>query len=393
MHILTINMGSSSLKFSLHEMGNAESLHAEGLVDGIGQPAGKVTIHNGSGDSILDRQQAFPDARTALTTLLSWLMEKRELERIDGIGHRVVHGGPRHSAPARIDAGLVAELRTLIPLAPLHEPPEIEAIEAWLKLVPGVPQVACFDTAFHRTIPEVARTYALPRKYREAGLQRFGFHGLSYEYILEELAALAGPAAAKGRVIIAHLGNGASMAAVSGGKCLDTTMGFTPTGGLVMGTRPGDLDPGILTWLLNQQGVSPTDLAKIMQHESGLFALSGGISDMRTLLKPDASPEAKHAVAVFCHIARKHIGALSASLGGLDTLIFTAGIGEHAAEIRREICKNLGYLGVQFDEGRNSRNAAVISPDAGLVCVRVMKTNEERMIARHTARLLQSSPK
>ncbi|MFL5342518.1 MAG: acetate/propionate family kinase [Gemmataceae bacterium] len=388
MHILTLNMGSSSLKFSLHDLDGGEALRADGLLDGIGQPAGRVTISDGNGEPLLDRPQPLPDARQALHTLLAWLTEKRELERIDGVGHRVVHGGPRHAAPARIGPTLVAELRGLALLAPLHMPPEIEAIEEWLRLLPGVPQVACFDTAFHRSIPEVARTYALPRRFRDAGVQRFGFHGLSYEYILEELATEAGRQSANGRLIVAHLGNGASMAAISGGKCVDTTMGFTPTGGLVMGTRPGDLDPGILTWLLSQARVSPTDLAKLLQHESGLFGLSGGTSDMRTLQRPDASPEAKLAVAVFCHVARKHVGALAATLGGLDTLVFTAGIGEHSPEVRREICRGLAFLGIELDEARNRANAAVIS--TGRVTVRVMKTNEERMIARHTARALEA---
>jgi acetate kinase len=281
----------------------------------------------------------------------------------------------------------------MIPLAPNHMPHEIAAIVAVRRRYRALPQVACFDTAFHRSMPRVAQMYALPRRYWDRGLVRFGFHGLSYEYIVSELRTLTGDEAAGGRAVIAHLGNGASMAAVLRGKGVDTTMGFTPAGGLVMSSRTGDLDPGVIVHLLDREGVEPKDLNDLINKESWLLGVSTTSSDMKDLLAREASDErAADAVNLFCYQAKKWVGAFAAVLGGLDTLVFTAGVGEHAPEIRRRICRDLEHLGIRIDARRNERNAPVISTEDGPVTVRVIPTDEHRMIARHTERLLREHP-
>jgi acetate kinase len=281
-------------------------------------------------------------------------------------------------------------LRELVPLAPDHLPQEIKAIQAASHYDPQLPQVACFDTAFHRHMPLLAQLYALPRPYLHMGLIRYGFHGLSYEYILQELRKEAGDAAADGRVIIAHLGNGASMAAVRNGQSMDTTMGFTPAGGLVMSTRSGDLDPGVLVYLLEERGLRASGLNDLINQRSGLLGISEISSDMQDLLAKEASePHARQAVDLFCYQASKFLGALAAVLGGLDTLIFTAGIGENAPAVRQRICQNLTFLGIRLDEGGNAANAAIISREDEPVTVRVMHTDEDLMIARHTYTLLR----
>jgi acetate kinase len=315
---------------------------------------------------------------------------------LDAVGHRVVHGGSHYSQPRVITPQLVATLRELVPLAPDHLPQAIDAIEAVGHAYPALPQVACFDTAFHRHMPKTAQMYALPRQLWDTGVVRYGFHGLSCESIMHQLRAVDRTVpvaqrgeAADGRVIVAHLGNGASLTAVHHGASVETTMGFSPTGGLVMGTRAGDLDPGVLLYLLEEQGLTPSVLNTLVNKQAGLLGVSGISADMHDLLARESTePHAAEAIELFCYQARKFVGALAASLGGLDTLIFTAGIGEHAATVRQRICTGLAFLGIQVDPRRNEAHAPVISPDDSPVTVRVMKTDEDLMIARHTGDLM-----
>ena len=314
-------------------------------------------------------------------TVMAGLDRAGHLAGIAAVGHRVVHGGPNHSAPRLVTPEVLSDLRAATPFAPVHLPAELALIAAVAARLPGVPQVVCFDTAFHRHLPAVSRRLPLPRRYFDAGVKRYGFHGLSYEYLVGELGRVAGPAAA-GRVIVAHLGSGASLAAVRGGQCLDTTMGFTPAGGLVMATRAGDLDPGVLVYLARSEGLTADQLDRLVTRESGLVGVSGTSADMRDLLAARATdPAAADAVTLFCHTARKHVGALAAVLGGLDTLVFSGGVGEHAPEVRAEICAGLGFLGVTLDPAANAANAAVISAP-GPATVRVIPTDEEVVIAR-----------
>ncbi len=326
----------------------------------------------------------------AVWMLLEWLKGWTSGRDLDAIGYRVVHGGSNFSRPHLVTLKLLASLNDLIPFAPNHLPQEIEVIKATGKVYPNIKQVACFDTAFHRRMPDLAQMFALPRFLRSEGVIRYGFHGLSYEYIMDELLNEAGPGAADGRVIIAHLGSGASMAAVKDGKCIDTTMGFTPSSGLVMSRRSGDLDPGIILYLIEQKALSPSTVKKMINQQSGLLGVSGISSDMEELLGKEAEdPRAAEAVDLFCYQAKKFLGTLAAVLGGLATLIFTAGIGENAPSIRQRICKDMGYLGIHLDPSRNDINAPIISYENNPVTVRVMQTNEELMIARHTHNLIQ----
>lgn len=390
LRILTINSGSSSLKFALFEMGDAEVRRLAGKLEGIGLGgSGRFAVKNGEGQSLVDEPGKLDDHEAALARLFEWLKGRPEHGELDAIGHRVVHGGSRHARPERLTPEVMASLHDLVPLAPDHLPQEIRAIEAVGRAYPDRPQVACFDTAFHRTMPAVAQAFGLPRDLAREGVHRYGFHGLSYEYIIGELHN-EDPAAAEGRVIVAHLGNGASMAAIRGGKSLDTTMGFTPAGGLVMSTRSGDLDPGILVYLLRHRGLDAEELDNVVNKRAGLLGVSGTSADMSQLLEHEAEdPHAAEAVALFCRQARKFVGALAAVLEGLDTLVFTAGIGENAPAVRERICEGLDFLGVRVDRERNKRNAAIISPDGAAVTVRVMKTDEERMIARHSRHVVR----
>jgi acetate kinase len=387
--LLTINTGSSSLKAALyHFSAEAEERELGAEVERIGYPDARLHVEDTDGRSLFNRQDNLPDHAAALHAFLDWLQGRGDGASPDAVGHRVVHGGSRYSEPQLIDDGVVAALRDLIPIDPDHMPQAIEAIEATRRVYPAVPQVACFDTAFHRHMPRVARQYALPREREQAGVIRYGFHGLSYEYVMGELQRLD-PAAAGGRVVIAHLGNGASMAAVRAGRGIDTTMGFTPTGGLVMGTRTGDLDPGVLLYLLQERRMSPADLSALVNKEAGMRGVSGTSGDMQDLLGKEASdPRAAEAIALFCYTAKKYLGALVAALGGLDALVFTGGIGEHAAPVRERVCADLGFLGIDVDPARNRANAPVISRDGAPVVVRVVHTNEDLMIARHTYRLI-----
>ncbi len=389
MRILTINSGSSSIKMALYEMGEGERLALSGSMERIGLSAGIFRIKDSDGSVLVDKHPDLPDHEVALKILFEWLGSHEPDKSLDAVGHRVVHGGSKYTRPHLITSKLLSELKELVPLAPNHLPHEINAIQAITRHYPDLTQVACFDTAFHKDMPRLAKLVALPRHYQHEGLVRYGFHGLSYEYIMQELRKEAGEQVADGRVIIAHLGNGASMVAVRRGKSLDTTMGFTPAGGLVMSTRPGDMDPGILIYLLEEKGMRPSTLNEMVNKHAGLLAISGISSDMSDLLKKEKKEvHAREAVDLFCYQAGKHLGALVTVLGGLDTLIFTAGIGENSPDVRKRICHNLAYLGVHLDARRNAANAAIISTKSSQVTVRVMRTDEDLMVARHTFSLI-----
>jgi acetate kinase len=388
--ILTINTGSSSLKAALYRMDGGEQRMLAVIVERIGRSDSRILIADEAGSGLLDRTEQLADHGAALHALLDWMKDAEYASRVGAVGHRVVHGGTAYSEPQPVTDDLIVALRTLVPIDPNHLPQAIEAIEATRAAFPDTPQVACFDTAFHRHMPRVAQMYALPRRYEEMGILRYGFHGLSYEYIMSELRRID-PSAASGNVLIAHLGNGASMAAVHGGTGIDTTMGFTPTGGLVMGTRPGDLDPNIPLYLVESRHMSPEEVGTLVNAQSGLLGVSETSPDMHDLLAAKATdPRAAAAVELFCYTARKFVGALAAALGGLDTLVFTGGIGEHAAPVRERICTGLGFLGIELERQRNADGAAIISGDDSRVVVRVMRTDEDLTIARHTIHVLEA---
>lgn len=386
MRILTINSGSSSIKFSLYEKRPSLTLQASGRLDRIGLSGGVFLASSPEGLELAKEQASFDRHAAALKTLFGWLSE-RSLS-IDAVGHRVVHGGDRYTRPLLIDEGLMFALEKLIPFAAEHLPHEIEAIESVSASFPALPQVACFDTSFHRGMPKAAETFALPNYLKEEGIIRYGFHGLSYEFISEELKAVD-PLKSSGKTIIAHLGNGASMCALKDGRSVDTTMGFTPLGGLVMSTRSGDLDPGIIIYLLKNKGMGADEINRMLNKKSGLLGVSGISPDMSDLLRRKDEAGAREAIEIFCYQARKFTGALSAALGGLDTLVFTAGIGENSPEVRERICAGLEFLGVKIDKEKNYANHPVISEDRAAVTVRVMKTNEELMIARQVEEVLK----
>lgn len=384
LRVLTINTGSSSVKSALYAMGAREEVLLSAQIGKIGGPESWLDMSSGAQPAGRERTPV-PDYDAALH-LLQAALATRELSA-DAVGHRIVHGGA-HSQPQLVTPDLVSALEALVPLAPDHLPQAVQAIRAVERIYPSAPQVACFDTAFHAGMPATARRYALPRRITEQGVVRYGFHGLSYEFIMSSLAQIA-PAEAAGRVLIAHLGNGASMAAVRGGVGVDTTMGFTPAGGLVMGTRPGDLDPGVLLYLFSQPDETPGRLNTLINKEAGLLGLSGTTADMRELLdREPTDPRAAEAVDLFCYQAKKFLGALAAVLGGPETLVFTGGIGEHAAPVRARICQDLAFLGIRLNRKRNEASAPVISRGGSRVTVRVMKTDEDLMIARHTRRVI-----
>jgi acetate kinase len=381
--ILVINSGSSSLKFSLFEAGSEKSLFA-GAVERIGLAGGSFRVKG-----IVEEKGSFADHDAALSRLFAFLRASGPQD-LAIVGHRLVYGGLEYQCPHLVTPELVAALRSLVPFAPEHLPHEIGAIEAVGRAKPALKQYACFDTAFHCGRPRVATRYPIPRELWSEGIQRYGFHGLSYAYILQELEKEAGTEAARARVIIAHLGNGASMAAVKGGRPMDTTMGLTPAGGLMMGTRSGDLDPGVLLYLQETKGHSAGEVREIVNRKSGLLGVSGISSDMQDLLAKERSEDSRAAEAIelYCYLAAKHLGSLAAVLGGLETLVFTAGIGENAPSIRRRICGNLAFLGIRIDSGQNEASAAVISSPGAAVTVRVMKTDEDLMIAREGRQFL-----
>ena len=386
---LVLNAGSSSLKFCVYRRPDASAwtLEARGQIDGIGTSP-RLTARNDAGVSLTDTtlDAGVKDGKAAIQVLAGWLRERWGGSKVLGVGHRVVHGGPRHAAPCVVTPAVMGDLRALVPLAPLHQPYNIAAIEAATERLQDVPQVACFDTAFHRGQPAVAELVPLPKEIRDAGVQRYGFHGLSYEYIASVLPEAA-PAIAEGRVIVAHLGSGASLCAMKGRKSVDSTLGFTALDGLCMGTRPGSLDPGVVLHLFQAMGLSASEVEKILYKKSGLLGISGISNDMRDL-EGNSDPRAKLAVDYFVYEAAKHVGSLAAVLGGVDALVFTAGIGEHSATIRRRICEASAWLGIELDGPANDRHGPRITREGSHVSAWVIPTNEELMIARHTGALL-----
>jgi acetate kinase len=391
-YALVLNAGSSSLKFAVYRTSSGGwEVAARGQVEGIGTKP-RMSAYDGSGAALKapPPEAGIRDGGDALEHVANWLRSTYAGGRILGVGHRVVHGGPRHAGPARVTSELLAELRELVPLAPLHQPYNVAAIEAVAQRLPEVPQVACFDTSFHRSQPAIAELVPLPAEIRRGGVQRYGFHGLSYEYIASVLPQVA-PQIALGRVIVAHLGSGASMCALRDGRSIDSTFGFTALDGLCMGTRPGAVDPGVILYLFQGLELSAKEVETILYRKSGLLGISGISNDMRDLTA-SAEPSAQLAVDYFVYRAAKEIGALSAVLGGIDGLVFTAGIGENSAEIRRRICAACAWLGVDLDESANAGNATRLSREGSAVAVFRIPTNEELMIARHTGRLLGLTP-
>lgn len=385
--VLAMNGGSSSIKFAVYQAGNQLTPSLSGKLDRAGVGGTTLSWHTTDSSSGDGRMEV--TTHESLTDLvMDWLGRRQEFASVKAVGHRVVHGLTR-SEPVRVTPQIIDELRRATPYAPEHLPSEIRLIEAFRERHPDLPQVACFDTAFHRDMPPVARLLPIPRRYYTQGVQRYGFHGLSYAYLIEELARAAGPEAAHGRVIVAHLGNGASLAAMHRGTSIDTSMGFTPAAGLVMSTRTGDLDPGVVSFLAHTEQMTASQFHEMVNHQSGLLGVSEISSDMRDLLAREADDvRAAEAVALFCYQAKKWVGAFAAALGGLDTLVFSAGIGERSALIRARICDGLGFLGIELDDPLNAAQAPVISTDASRVSVRVIPTNEELMIARSVSRVL-----
>ena len=387
--ILTINGGSSSIKFALFRAVDLSVPLTRGMVDRIGLPNSELLVTDTATQQSSRRAVHAPDHRTCVGFITEWLEQQVGIGRLCAVGHRVVHAGRTYSRPERVTPELLAELRRLCPYSPEHLPAEITLIESFRRYDPTLTQIACFDTAFHRDIPRVARLLPIPRRYEKLGIQRYGFHGLSYAFLMRELTRMGAPGEAESRVILAHLGNGASMAAVKNGQALDTTMGFTPASGLPMSRRSGDLDPGLVAYLARTEGMTVERFHGMINTESGLLGVSEISSDMRDLLKQERSdPRAAEAVGLFCYQARKWIGALAAALGGVDSLVFSAGIGEHAPAIRARICAGLEFLGIVINEPANEANQPVISSEASRVRVRVIPTDEEREIAESVVRLL-----
>lgn len=390
-YILTINAGSSSIKFALFPLDQPPCRAHSGRIERIGLPDGVMIVTDHSLDHTTRLTIHAPTHSACLAPLMDWVGHHARAANLQAVGHRVVHGGSRYSQPERITPEVMDELRRISSYDPEHMPAEIGLIEAFQHHHPRVPQVACFDTAFHRTLPRVARILPIPRLYDEAGVQRYGFHGLSYAYLMEELARLGGREEAEGRVILAHLGNGASLAAVRGGRSLDTTMAFTPAAGLPMSTRSGDLDPGIVSHLSRTEGMSARQFHEMVNTRSGLLGVSEISSDLRDLLAAESSdPRAAEAVSLFCYQTKKWIGAFAAALGGLDTLVFSAGIGEHSSVTRARICNGLAFLGIELDDQRNRTSDPIISKAGSRARVRVIPTDEERHIAASVMRLLAS---
>ena len=393
--VLTVNAGSSSLKVALFALPGTDAAIVGAEVERIGQPNSVLRVTSSADGTTPAHAVDAPDHPAALRAIFEWLRGNCEWLRDAGhaqpfkaVAHRIVHGGPHYRDPLRITDRVLTDLRALLWIDPDHMPHALATIEAIAESYPNVPQIACFDTAFHRTLPHVAQMYALPRRFWDAGVRRYGFHGLSCESIMHTLSRIA-PAAAAGRVIIAHLGNGASLTAVRNGLSVETTMGFSPTGGLVMGTRSGDLDPSVLLDALRREQMSPEAISRLVTHEAGLLGVSETSQDMRDLLEREPTDaRAADAIALFCYTVRKYIGALVAVLGGLDTIVFTGGIGTHAAPVRARICEGLDAFGLAVDAARNAAHAAIISPEGRACVIRVMETDEDQMLARHARRLL-----
>ena len=393
--ILVINAGSSSIKFSLYiSEGDAKPvLSSKGQVEGIN--VAPHFIAQGPDGKALAEQRWPNDGSMGheqlLKHLIDWVEDNLEGATLRAAGHRVVHGGAKYSTPVLIDDLLLAELEGFVPLAPLHQPHNLAPIKALAKVHPGLPQVACFDTAFHRTNPAVAQTFALPRELTEEGVRRYGFHGLSYEFIARRLREIA-PEKAAGKVVVCHLGSGASMCAIADGRSVASTMGFTALDGLPMGTRTGTMDAGVVLYLMQQKGMSAKDIETLLYKKSGLLGVSGISNDMRVLLEhPD--PHAAEAVDLFVYRIAREVGSLAAAMGGLDAVVFTAGIGEHSAPVREKVCALSGWLGIELDRAANARHAQVITTEASTVPVFVIPTDEEMMIAKHTRTCLAREAK
>jgi acetate kinase len=391
-HILAVNGGSSSIRFASFRIDAALERGSHGIIDRVGLSGTTLTFRTSRASEHAERFEVDKDRGSAARFLVRWLEEQGLLRSIRAVGHRVVHG-MEHTAPRPVTQDLLDELRRIIPYDPEHLPREIELIEAFRLEHPQLPQLACFDTAFHHGMPRVATLLPIPRRYEAKGVRRYGFHGLSYAYLMEELIRLGDPAATTGRVVLAHLGNGASLAAVRDGSSIDTSMGFTPTSGLVMGTRSGDLDPGLAPYLSRSEQMPANAFYDMANHDSGMLGISEFSGDMRDLLAREGDDvRAAEAVALFCYQAKKWIGSFAAALGGLDTLVFSGGIGENAPVVRERICDGLGFLGVALDPERNTMNAALISSGNGPVAVRVIHTDEEAMIARSVAQAFRLGP-
>lgn len=388
-HILTLNAGSSSLKFALFQVGKSLVRTQAGHIDRIGLSNTAMRVTDVASQRTEHWAIQGEDHAACARPVRAWLERHQPLSALSAVGHRIVHGGMRYSAPQWVSADVLAELWHFSPFDPEHLPAEIGLVEALARQYPALPQVVCFDTAFHRDMPRVAQMLPIPRRYDAMGLQRYGFHGLSYAYLLDELARVAGQEAAQGRLVLAHLGNGASLAAVHHARSLDTTMGFTPTSGLPMSTRSGDLDPGVAAYLYRQESMNPEEFYDMVNTRAGLLGVSESSPDLRDLLAQEPNDgRAAEAVALFCYQAKKGIGAFAAALGGLDTVVFSGGIGEHAAVIRRRICEGLGFLGIELEATRNEAHAPVITTEDSRVTVRVIRTDEELQIAQEVWRLL-----
>ena len=386
--VLAINSGSSSIKFALYRIDGPLERILYGKVDRIGLKGTSLEFNNLTKKKKGNLRIEISDHKSVTNFLIDWLEKQIDFSLISGVGHRVVFG-MNHTEPELITDELLNELHRIIPYDSDHLPAEIELIEVFSQRYPNLSQVACFDTAFHRTMPRVAKLLPIPRRFDKIGIQRYGFHGLSYAYLIEELMRVAGKRVANGCVILAHLGNGASLAAVHKGKSVDTSMGFTPAGGMIMGTRPGDLDPGVAWYMMKAENLTPKQFNNLINHESGLLGISETSSDMRDLLAKESDDiRAAEAVALFCYQAKKWIGAFAATLGGLDTLVFAGGIGENCPVIRSRICEDLGFLGIELDEKQNRKNARIISKEKKSVAVHVIHTDEEWMIAKTVSQMI-----
>lgn len=389
--ILTLNGGSSSIRFAVFEARNRLARRLEGKIDRIGMSGTQLGVTGAAGAPRAARMLTSGERARPTRFLLDWLEAQPMFGSLSAVGHRLVHG-LRYCEPERITPRLLGGLYRAMPYDPDHLPRELELIEEVRRRYPRLPQVACFDTAFHRAMPPVAKLLPIPRRYATRGVEHYGFHGLSYAYLMEELRRLE-PGAALGRVVLAHLGSGASVAAVRGGKSVDTSMGFTPTGGLMMGTRTGDLDPGLVYYLARTERMTAARFQRMVNHESGLLGVSGTSADLRVLLAREGRDvRAQEALALFCYQAKKWIGAYAAVLGGIDTLVFAGGIGENSPVVRERICQGLGFLGIEIERRHNARSAPLISAAAARCKVRVIRTDEELMIARSVMRTLTTNP-
>lgn len=388
--VLALNAGSSSIKFALYAVSADPvlQLRCRGQLEDLGDDP-HFEAADADGQTLADEGWNCGSADACVAPLLAWITNQLDGDELLGVGHRIVHGGREFHAPVRVDDEVLGALQQLVPLAPLHQPHNLAPIRALRQRQPELSQVACFDTAFHHTMPAVAKRVALPRELTAQGLQRYGFHGLSYEYIASELRETA-PALSAGRVIVAHLGNGASLCAMHDGQSVDTTMGFSALDGLVMGTRPGQLDPGVLLYMQQQSGMSVDELEDLLYHRSGLLGVSGISNDVRELLASDALP-AREAIELFVFRLAREAGAMAASLGGVDVVVFSAGIGEHAPAIRAAACKRLAWLGIELDPAANESHNPLISTQASRVQVRIVPTDEELMLARHTLAVLRGA--